>query len=85
MRKQLIINISSGQIYEINCCGNLKLTGGISILKKQIQYFIHLKTLLYMGKGDRKSKRGKIALGSYGRKRPKKKTPYVDKKVESKS
>lgn len=27
-----------------------------------------------MGKGDKKSKKGKIAIGSYGKKRPRKRT-----------
>ncbi|RZT00163.1 30S ribosomal protein THX [Aquimarina brevivitae] len=32
-----------------------------------------------MGKGDRKTKRGKIHIGSYGRKRPRKKSTMVSK------
>ncbi len=37
-----------------------------------------------MGKGDRKTKKGKIRLGSYGKVRPRKKTTvtYVAKTVE---
>ena len=37
-----------------------------------------------MGKGDRKTKKGKIRLGSYGKVRPRKKTTvtYVAKAVE---
>jgi len=36
-----------------------------------------------MGKGDKKSKRGKIAMGTYGVNRPKKKQPqHVAPKVE---
>lgn len=34
-----------------------------------------------MGKGDKKTKRGKIIIGSYGKKRPKKKNTF---KVEAK-
>jgi ribosomal small subunit protein bTHX len=39
-----------------------------------------------MGKGDKKSKKGKIAIGSYGVKRPKKKTStaMVAKAIEKK-
>jgi len=37
-----------------------------------------------MGKGDKKSKRGKIILGSYGRTRPKKKKNTFVKAVEPK-
>jgi 30S ribosomal protein S31 len=38
-----------------------------------------------MGKGDRKSKRGKITLGSYGKSRPKAKKKAAAKKDEKKS
>ena len=34
-----------------------------------------------MGKGDKKSKRGKIIAGSYGKKRPKNKKKATDKKA----
>ena len=35
-----------------------------------------------MGKGDRRSKKGKIARGSFGNSRPKKKTKTYTPKVE---
>ncbi len=35
-----------------------------------------------MGKGDKKTKRGKITIGSYGVKRPKKSKKYVAPKPE---
>ncbi len=37
-----------------------------------------------MGKGDKKSKRGKIVNGSYGVKRPRNKYYYEDEVVEEK-
>ncbi len=30
-----------------------------------------------MGKGDKKTRRGKITMGSYGKRRPKKKKPAI--------
>jgi len=44
-----------------------------------------------MGKGDKKSKRGKIVLGTYGARRPRKETkkiiapssPHVEEKIEA--
>ena len=41
-----------------------------------------------MGKGDKKTKRGKVAMGSFGVRRPKKKTKETiktDKKKDSES
>ena len=41
---------------------------------------------IIMGKGDKKSKRGKIIKGTYGKMRPRKNKPtYVPKKSTSKS
>jgi ribosomal small subunit protein bTHX len=34
---------------------------------------LHAKIIIIMGKGDRKTKRGKIIKSSYGKTRPKKK------------
>ncbi|MGV0755101.1 30S ribosomal protein THX [Empedobacter brevis] len=38
-----------------------------------------------MGKGDKKSRRGKIVNGSYGVKRPRKKYYYEDEVVQEKA
>ncbi|WP_460984596.1 30S ribosomal protein THX [Spirosoma fluminis] len=38
-----------------------------------------------MGKGDKKSRRGKISMGSYGRTRPSKVSTDAPKPAESKS
>jgi len=46
--------------------------------------FINFKTFL-MGKGDKKSRRGKIVNGSYGVKRPRHKYYYEDDTVEEKA
>ncbi|TYP92503.1 ribosomal small subunit protein bTHX [Sphingobacterium allocomposti] len=35
-----------------------------------------------MGKGDKKTKRGKIIMGSFGKKRPKKRGPKITRKKE---
>lgn len=37
-----------------------------------------------MGKGDKKTKRGKIAAGSYGKKRPRKSDKKETEKTEAK-
>lgn len=37
-----------------------------------------------MGKGDKKSKRGKIIMGSYGKRRPRKKVKAVPVKAKGK-
>ena len=37
-----------------------------------------------MGKGDKKSKRGKLIKGSYGKSRPKKRTVAVEEKPKKK-
>ncbi len=36
-----------------------------------------------MGKGDRKSRRGKIHRGTYGKRRPRKSKPVVENKEEN--
>jgi 30S ribosomal protein S31 len=38
-----------------------------------------------MGKGDRKSRRGKLYAGTYGKRRPRKKKKEKEKKARSKS
>lgn len=45
-------------------------------------YFIHSKIYNIMGKGDKKTKRGKINRGTFGARRPRiKKKPSIESKI----
>ena len=72
-KKQILLSKKSAQFFITNTILSFKCGQYLDVMVICL-YILGKKTLQIMGKGDRKTKKGKIVKGTFGVRRPKKRS-----------